>query len=340
VNLGGIELCCPVCRQDLTETGPELVCRGCGRRFPVIVGIPDLRVFPDPYIGLEDDRKKGESLAARMDRETFASLIDYYYSSTSVVPPHHARLYKRSLLNGPARAAASLESWERAAGAPPGGRLLEIGCGSGPLLLSAAKRGYRVAGVDIAFRWLVVAKKRLSEAGLNVPLVCACAEALPFRADMFDRVAIDSAIEVVADQSRAMSEAHRVLAPEGSLFVATPNRFSLGPDPHLGVPAGGFWPKSLLEAVARRQGAIPPKRNLLWARSLARLIRSAGFEGARLELPRIGAAQTNGFSAAMRAAAGLYRAAQQTPVTRPCLFLLGPLLHATARKPRLAEQER
>jgi SAM-dependent methyltransferase len=334
VNFGGVEICCPVCRQDLAQSGAALDCAGCGRRFPVIAGIPDLRVFPDPYIGLADDRRKGELLAARLDQETFETLIDFYYSNTSVVPPQHARLYKRGLLAGPARAAAALHSWEPEAEAPEHGRLLEIGCGTGPLLLAAAQRGYRAVGVDIAFRWLVVAKKRLAEAGVEIPLICACAEALPFPDEAFDRVAIDSAIEVVADQSRAMRESHRVLGPEGRLFIATPNRFSLGPDPHLGVPAGGFWPKHLLAAVARRQGAIPPKRNLLWVRSLSRLIRSAGFSGARLGLPRIADAQLRDLNAALRTAVRLYRAAQQVPITRPCLYLLGPLLYATARKSR------
>jgi SAM-dependent methyltransferase len=282
---------------------------------------------------MEDDRKKAELLASRLDRESFSTLIDFYYSNTSVVPPHHARLYKRGLMAGPGRAAAALESWERASGAAAGGRLLEIGCGTAPLLIEAAKRGYQGVGVDIAFRWLVVGKKRLAEAGVQIPLICACAEALPFREEKFDRVAIDSAIEVVADQSRAMREAHRVLAPGGRLFLATPNRFSLGPDPHLGVPAGGFWPKSLLAAAARRQGAIPPKRNLLWARSLSRLIRSSGFATPRLDLPQIAEAQLRDLGGALRTAAGLYRAAQKLPLTRPWLFLLGPLLHATAQKP-------
>ena len=63
MNFGGIELCCPVCRADVAQAGQELVCRDCSRRFPVIAGIPDLRVFPDPYIGMEDDRKKGVGLA-------------------------------------------------------------------------------------------------------------------------------------------------------------------------------------------------------------------------------------------------------------------------------------
>lgn len=340
MNFGGLEIFCPVCREDLAEAGGNLDCRKCGCRFPVVAGIPDLRVFPDPYIGMEDDRKKGALLAERLEQETFASLIDYYYSITSVVPPKHARLYKRSLMTGPGRADAALESWERVSGTKASGRLLEIGCGTGPLLVSAARRGYQVAGVDIAFRWLVAAKKRLSEEGLQVPLVCACAEALPFRAESFHRVALDSAIEMVADQSRAMQEAHRVMKPHGQLFLATPNRFSIGPDPHLGVPAGGYWPKSWLAAVARRQGAIPPKRHLLWAGSLSRLIRSAGFDGARLELPRIAEAQVRELSGALRAGVGLYRAAQGLPLTRPCLFLIGPLLQATALKPGIAGPSR
>ena len=337
MNLYGLELCCPACGDDFAESTGELACRGCGCRFPVVAGIPDLRIFPDPYIAMEDDRKKGAMLEARGDGETFSSLLDYYYSITSVVPPRHAQLYKRGLLAGPERAAAALELWESASGAAPGGRLLEIGCGTGPLLLAAARRGYQPAGVDIAFRWLVAAKKRLSEQGLKLPLVCACAEALPFRGEMFDRVALDSAIEMVADQPRTMREAHRVLAPNGRLFMATPNRFSLGPDPHIGVPAGGMWPKSWVAALARRQGAIPPARNLLWAKSLSRLIRGAGFTGARLDLPRLADAQLRNLSGGLRAAAALYGAAQKLPLTRPGLLLVGPLLHATARKQRIAE---
>ena len=339
MNFGGIEIYCPMCREELAESEQELACSGCRRRFPIASGIPDLRVFADPYIGMEADRKKAADLDARAAQETFSGLLDYYYGITAVVPPNHARNYKRSLLGGPARAAAALASWERVSGTSADGRLLEIGCGTGPMLLAAAQRGYRVAGVDIALRWLVAARKRLAEAGVRVPLICACAEALPFREEGFDGVAIDSAIEMMTDQARALREAHRVLAPGGRLFLATPNRFSLGPDPHLGVPGGGWLPRPLLEALARRQGALTPKRNLLWAGSLSRLIRAAGFDGARLEAPAIADAQLSGLSGAMRAAAGVYQAARRTPVAGPCLRLVGPLLHATAHKPRGAGRE-
>jgi SAM-dependent methyltransferase len=238
------------------------------------------------------------------------------------------------------RAAVALESWEQTARTGPGGSLLEIGCGTAPLLVAASRRGYQPVGVDIAFRWLVVAKKRLMEAGVRAPLFCACAEALPFRESRFDAVALDSAIEVVADQPRVMTEAHRVLSSQGRLFLSTPNRFSLGPDPHLGVPAGGFWPKSWLSAFARRQGAIPPKRNLLWVWSLMRLIRSAGFSRLKVQLPRITEAQWRDLRGVLRAAVNFYRVAQHLPLTRQCLFLVGPLLYATAQKTGAPEPSR
>ncbi len=36
----------------------------CGRRYTVILDIPDQRLAPDPYIGIEEERAKVEKLAA------------------------------------------------------------------------------------------------------------------------------------------------------------------------------------------------------------------------------------------------------------------------------------
>ena len=51
---------------------------------------------------------------------------------------------------------------------PRGGRILEVGCGSGGLLAAAARSGRSMVGVDIASRWLVVARRRLADRGLTV----------------------------------------------------------------------------------------------------------------------------------------------------------------------------
>ncbi len=367
MNLGAFEIVCPHCRGELGRPAEnELVCRNCGRRFPVLLGIPDLRVFPDPYIGIEEERAKVEKLAARFGGFDFESFIDFYYSITSVVPPQHAQMYKRGLLAGVSRARASLAQWERRVPADEGLdsleivgqvmeleekhgvpameaveqvaarreplRLLDLGCGTAPLLVAAGQFPERI-GVDIALRWLVVAKKRLEQAGLDAPLVAACAEALPFADRSFDRVAGESVLEHVTDQPKALTESHRVLRSGGAIFLSAPNRRSIGPDPQTGIWCGSFLPESWTAARVIKQGGIPPIRRLLTSGELLRLLRQAGFEAAQTWLPEIPAEQRAQFSSAMRAAIAAYSAASATPVLKLILKWIGPIFLAAARKP-------
>jgi SAM-dependent methyltransferase len=332
----GVTLCCPHCREDLDDRGASLRCTGCGHEFPVVCGIPDLRVYPDPYIEPEADRAKGRALAARFDDLSFAELVAYYYSITPVVPPHHARRFTAGVLAAPARSAASLLEWD--AQLPPGdsgstGGLLEVGCGTAPLLQAAHRRFSLLVGIDVAFRWLVLAKKRLAEAGVDALLLCASAEALPLRDRLFDRVVTDSVLEVVRDQKATLAECCRVLRPGGALFVTTPNRYSLGPDPHLGLWAGGLLPPAWLAAYARRQGAVPPQRRLLSALDLRRSLTEAGFERSRVWVPDVPAELRARFAWPIRALVALYQAAKRLPLSRSLLRWIGPLLHAVAQRP-------
>lgn len=345
MNFKDVEICCPYCKGDLRDGAREartLVCEACQQHFPIILDIPDLRIFPDPYIERDADHAKGLQVAAQFDELDFAGLIDFYYSITSVVPKHDARRYTLGLLAGGERAQASLASWEESAApncAPSGdASLLEIGCGTGPLLVAAAPRFKRVVGVDIAFRWLVVAKKRLADEGLDLPLICACAEALPFPDGTFDRVVADSVLEHVSDQQMTLAQCHRVMTPTGYLFVSTPNRFSIGPDPQAGIWGGGFLPERWLAAYVRRQGGIPPKRHLLSARSLAAMIRQAGFGSPRVMLPNIPNGQRGQFGKSTQLLINIYQTAKRLPVSRQCLELVGPLLHAVAEKQDSAPQ--
>lgn len=336
MNFKGVQLCCPYCKGDLRETtGGErlLVCESCNQNFPIVLDIPDLRIFPDPYIDREADRTKGMRVAGRFDELSFPELIEFYYSLTSVVPAQDARRYTQGLLTGVPRAETSLTSWEASVqNAANAETLLEIGCGTAPLMVAAASKYKRVVGVDIAFRWLVVARKRLADAGLDLPLICACAEALPFPDSTFDRVVADSTLEHVADQGKALAQCHRVMKPSGFLFVSTPNRFSLGPDPQVGIWTGSILPERWLAAYVRRQGGIPPKRHLLSARQLSAMIRDAGFGPPRVMLPDISRAQRSHFSRGVQVLIDVYQTAKQVPISRQCLQLIGPLLHAVAEK--------
>src|SRR5262249_33882669 len=133
--------------------------------------------------------------------------------------------------------------WRDALGAVADGMILDLGCGSGSFLAAVGARAGPVCGVDVAFRWLLVARKRLGGGGLGrAPLACACAEALPVTDGSLAGVVAGDVFEHVADQAATLAEAFRALRPGGRAFFATPNRYSLGPEPHVQVWGVGFLP--------------------------------------------------------------------------------------------------
>jgi len=330
----GVALACPSCKGELTDLGSSLNCAKCGKVFPIIAGIPDLRVFPDPYIGFDVDREKALKLAGQLEVLDFKGMVQYYYENTQVVPPQHAYLYSRGLFSAGERAVSTLDGWLKDASLPakPGGSFLEIGCGTAPLLIAAAGRYDRVVGIDIALRWLVLARKRLDDSRLDLPILCACAEALPFPASSFQCVASESTLEHLADQSLTLREAYRVLGEPGHFFATTPNRFTVGPDPQTGIIAGTYLPKQLTGFLVERQGGIPPKRNLLSGRKLKALIVDSGFREPSVTLPEISPAQQDQFSGLLRSTIIMYNRFRTNKLGRWLLLAIGPLLSVVARK--------
>jgi ubiquinone/menaquinone biosynthesis C-methylase UbiE len=105
-----------------------------------------------------------------------------------------------------------LASWRRWLAAGARGRTLDLGCGTGrnlPLFPS----GSRVIGLDPAWDALRRARRRAP----GVPLVQGSAEALPFRAGVFDTVVSGLVFCSVSDPRRGIAEVRRVLQPAGTL---------------------------------------------------------------------------------------------------------------------------
>ena len=116
-----------------------------------------------------------------------------------------------------------------------GARLLEIGCGSGNLLLQATVRGCYPVALDLATSSLLFVRSRLEQtvSGPDAPVGFACVQALgdalPFASGSFDCVLLSEVVEHLQAPERTMREAARVLRPGGRLLVTTPNYRSLWP---------------------------------------------------------------------------------------------------------------
>lgn len=100
--------------------------------------------------------------------------------------------------------------------APPGARLLDVGCGSGRTLDELAVYGLP-SGVDLSDRAVRTARERGHLDVLRAP-----AEDLPFAEGAFDVVTCLDVLEHIDDDRAALRELLRVTRPGGRLVVTVP----------------------------------------------------------------------------------------------------------------------
>lgn len=323
-------LICPACRTVLTTRGgANFSCARCARDFSEVAGLADLRLHSDRYLSMAAERVKAERLhaVAAEPGADLARVANAYYEQTDDVADHRRVRFLRHINSAEARghALASL--------LPQSGLILEVGCGTGGLLVAAARSGRSIVGVDIASRWLVVARRRLADQDLQVPLVVAGTENLPWSDDSFEVVIADSLLEHLDDPSNAFREWSRVLRPGGSLLVWSPNRFSLTTDPHLGLWGLGWLPRSRLAGYLqlRRRTDWPPRTLSPW--DARRLALSSGLERVSVAVPRIPQAWAQTRSHRERIAIRTYAAMRALPVARNVLRSISPLWELRAEVP-------
>jgi len=248
-------LACPLCHGALEPLADGLGCARCAREYSSHRGILDLRVFPDAYLGVERDNERADLIVAALERGRLADLLDYYWSLSDSTPPVLRERFARGALRAPAKARRLLDLLERAGLASRQSRVLELGSGTGGFLVEASGRVGEVVGLDIAMRWLHVSRRRFLDRGSAVPpLVCACAEQLPFPDASFDLVVCAATFELIRDPDRALAECARVLKQPGALFLNAVNRCSLVPEPHVGLWGVGFLPRAWQAPYVRWRG--------------------------------------------------------------------------------------
>ena len=267
-------LACPACAGAVERHASSYQCADCARVFPIRFGIPDFRLAPDPYISIDDEVAKIDRL--NIEGKSFIELVRAYYSITPENPPALHKRYIASMDAAIARGAGILSKMRARFPGTERQTLLDVGCGTGGMTIAGTRTFGTVIGADVALRWLVMGQQRIREAGVNAILVCANAEHLPFRSEIFDSAAADGVIEHVADSSRMRDEVIRILKPGGSWFFVTNNRYSVLPEPHVRIWGFGLLPRSAMERVAWQLRKTPYKATLHSRAQLHELFDSVG----------------------------------------------------------------
>ena len=321
-----VALVCPRCRGPLAEQGTSYACAACAASYPVVAGIPDFRLSPDPWIGLEDDRAKARRLEEATRGLGFADTVRAYWDMTPDTPRELAAHFIGHVLRAEERSREWIGGWSRARDdhdAP----WLDLGCGTADLA-AAAGPGRSVVGIDVALRWLVAARKRLDERGVGAHLICANAERLPFAAESFRAVLSLGMLEHVADKEAVLAEARRVLRRGGVARFRTVNRFTLV-EPHVGLLGLGFLPRPWADRYARwrgRGGYV--HHHLIGGPALRRGLRGAGFTDVRVAPARPLPTEVGAMGPWGARLVPVYETMRAAPGVSGLLGLVAPILEA------------
>jgi SAM-dependent methyltransferase len=153
------------------------------------------------------------------------------------------------------------------------GKLLDVGCALG-FFLKFAEKYFETYGIDISPSAVERAKKIATHSGF---FVGDAQTKYPFRSNFFDIVVSFDVIEHLSKPEYSLAEAHRVLKPEGYLFLQTPTDRSRGiipDDTHISLFAKSAL-LNLLENIGFRIILFEKRRsNLYIVRVFKKLFKS------------------------------------------------------------------
>ncbi|HEV7187326.1 MAG TPA: class I SAM-dependent methyltransferase [Blastococcus sp.] len=139
-----------------------------------------------------------DSFAEAYSAETEANLVNGYYTRPAILD---------------------------LAGDVAGRRILDAGCGSGPLIAALRDRGALVTGIDSSTTMLALARRRLGpDADLHV---ADLGDPLPFPDSAFDDVVASLVLHYLEDWAAPLAELRRVLKPGGRLIAAVDHPFAI-----------------------------------------------------------------------------------------------------------------
>ena len=145
-----------------------------------------------------------------------SSKHDQVLQTFTVVTPDYDKVNRAMTLGRHAKWCAEVA---RLAAVPPGGRLLDIATGTGPIAFAARKRypTAEITACDFSESMIEEASSRPGAEGITWEI--ADANALPYEDDSFDAITHGYLLRNVDDVEGVLREQYRVLKPGGRIAI-------------------------------------------------------------------------------------------------------------------------
>lgn len=134
--------------------------------------------------------------------------------------------------------------WRRRAVRGLQGKVLDVACGTGDMVVELVKQGCSVTGVDISEEMLALARQKVASAHFQL----GNAEHLPFEDGRFDAVTCAFGVRNFLHLEQGLGEMLRVLKPRGRLVILE----LATPDSKLILPFYNFYSKRIIPRLGMR----------------------------------------------------------------------------------------
>lgn len=146
----------------------------------------------------------------------------------------------------------------------PAGRAIDLGCGTGTNIITLAKTGWQVTGIDLASRAIQIAKRKIKKANIHAALRVGDVTHINLK-EQFDLVLDIGCFHGIQNKVDYMNQLDRILAPNG--FWLLYGFFKTEPQPS----APGFVSANLdmissrnLSLLSRKDSFDKRKRPAVW----------------------------------------------------------------------------
>ncbi|MGB6483325.1 MAG: methyltransferase domain-containing protein [Candidatus Acidiferrales bacterium] len=284
-----ISYLCPYCGGELSTLADSFQCQVCQKTFPVRNGIPQFVRDPNYYFG-EVSQPRMNQLLLESKEEGWLAPFERMVRDMKYGIDH-----RRYVLS------ERRAGWWPLLAFRPGMRVLDYGCGWGPISFFYARHHSMVTAYDLCHERLQFLQMRATSEGIsNIALVQGGdAPLLPFPDSSFDLVFLIGVLEWIPTsfddpplgiQRHYLREISRVLSPSGQLVVGIENRYSWyyfkgQPEDHTHMRFISLMPRPLANAYSRMRTG-KPLRNLThsyWG--VQRLLRTSSFQSTKIFLP-------------------------------------------------------